>query len=93
MSRRALSTFLVVLAGLGCVYATEAIRTWRMARGAEGLKQEISTLKGQTRELERAVDRMRSDPAEIERRAREDLGYVRHGERILKFPPAPGGAR
>ncbi len=91
MTRRALSLFLVALAGLSVVYATEVVRTWRLTRDTDGLKREISGLKGQTRELERAVDRLRSDPAEIERRAREDLGYVRPGERILKFPPTPGG--
>lgn len=91
MTRRALSLFLVAFAGLSVVYATELVRTWRMTRDTESLKREISGLKGQTRELERAVDRLRSDPAEIERRAREDLGYVRPGERILKFPPTPGG--
>jgi cell division protein FtsB len=91
MSRRLVSAFLVALAGLGTVYATELVRTWRMTREVDRLTREISLMKGQTRELERAVDRLRSDPAEIERRAREDLGYVRPGERVLKFPPTPGG--
>jgi cell division protein FtsB len=91
MSRRTLSVFLVALAGLGVVYATEVVRAWRMTRDVERLKREISTLRSQTRVLERAADRLRSDPAEIERLAREDLGYVRPGERVLKFPAAPGG--
>jgi cell division protein FtsB len=91
MSRRALTAFLVVLAGLGAVYATELVRTWRMTRDVDTLRREVSVLKDQTLELDRVVDRLRADPAEIERRAREDLGWVRPGERVLKFPPTPRG--
>jgi cell division protein FtsB len=36
------------------------------------------------------VDRLRTDPAYIEKLAREELGYVRPGETVLKFPK--GGA-
>jgi cell division protein FtsB len=49
------------------------------------------TLRARTEALTRTVDRLRTDPAYIEKLAREDLGYVREGETVLKFPK--GGAR
>jgi cell division protein FtsB len=57
----------------------------------DALEREILSLRGQTRELARTVDRFRSDPAIIEKIAREELGYVRPGETVLKFPPTAGG--
>jgi cell division protein FtsB len=36
------------------------------------------------------VTRLRSDPDLIEQVAREDLGLVKPGERVLKLPPSPG---
>src|SRR5207237_13003 len=42
-------------------------------------------------ELPRTVDRLHTDPAYIEKLAREDLGYVREGETVLKFPKSDAG--
>lgn len=53
-------------------------------RAAEG---EIETLKTQARTLEETADRLRNDPAYIEKLAREEHGLVRPDETILKFPP------
>jgi len=36
------------------------------------------------------VTRLRSDPDSIEQIAREELGLIRPGERILKLPPSGG---
>ena len=36
--------------------------------------------------LTATIDKLRNDPAYIEKLAREDLGYVREGETVLKFP-------
>ena len=35
------------------------------------------------------IDKLRNDPAYIEKLAREELGYVREGETVLKFPAKP----
>jgi cell division protein FtsB len=35
------------------------------------------------------VERLRNDPAYVEKLAREELGYVRPDETVLKFP-TPG---
>jgi hypothetical protein len=40
--------------------------------------------------LTATVNRLRTDPDFIEQVAREDLGLVKPGERILKLPPSPG---
>ena len=37
--------------------------------------------------LTRMIDRLRHDPAYIEKLAREEHGFVREGESVLKFPP------
>jgi len=36
------------------------------------------------------VNRLRTDPDFIEQVAREDLGLVKPGERVLKLPLSPG---
>ena len=36
------------------------------------------------------MERLRNDPAYIEKLAREEFGYVRPGETVLKFPPSGG---
>jgi cell division protein FtsB len=66
-------------------------RVWQMKREVEGLEREIARLRAETTELEAAVDRLRSDPDSIEKVAREALGLVKPGERVLKLPPSPGG--
>jgi cell division protein FtsB len=80
-----LALALVVYGGSGL------LRVWRMKQDVEALEGEIAALRGQNQDLARTVDRLRSDPAEIEKIAREELGLARPGEKILKFPPTPGG--
>jgi len=43
-------------------------------------------LRREVRDLDRQVDALRSDPAAIERIARDELGMVRDGELIFQFP-------
>jgi cell division protein FtsB len=50
-------------------------RVWHMKREVESLTA--------------LVTRLRTDPELIEQVAREDLGLVKPGERILKLPPSP----
>ncbi|HWC01708.1 MAG TPA: septum formation initiator family protein [Methylomirabilota bacterium] len=60
------------------------------------LRGEVDTLVGEVRRLEienerlsRAISELQEDPAVIERIAREELGLVRPGERVLRFPRSP----
>ncbi len=66
-------------------------RVWQMRRDVERLEREVARLRTETTQLEAAVDRLRSDPDAIEKVAREALGLVKPGERVLKLPPSRGG--
>src|SRR5207247_8231189 len=46
----------------------------------------LVTWRARTAELTRTAERRRTDPAYIAKLAREDLGYVREGETVLKSP-------
>ncbi|HEV8458565.1 MAG TPA: septum formation initiator family protein [Methylomirabilota bacterium] len=65
-------------------------RVWSLKQEVDGLEREIATLRAETNRLMAVVDRLRTDPEYIEQVAREDLGLVKPGERILKLPPTPG---
>ena len=51
------------------------------------LQAEIQTLETENVQLVQEIRSLRSEPSEIERRAREDLKLVRPGEVILVLPP------
>ena len=63
-------------------------RVWHMKLEVESLEREISTLRAETGRLTALVTRLRSDPDLIEQVAREDLGLVKPGDRVLKLPPS-----
>ncbi len=92
MSPRVLGGALSVLALAIIAYGSSGLlRVWQMKQEVEALEREIVTLRGETRDLSRAVDRLHSDPEAIEKIAREEFGFVRPGEKVLKFPSTPGG--
>ncbi len=64
------------------------VQVWQMKREVEGLERELHRLRLDTERFTSTVDRLREDPAQIEKLAREELGYVKKGEKVLKFPPA-----
>jgi cell division protein FtsB len=74
------ATGLLVFGGAG------AVRVWQLKEEVEALVQEIQVLRAEADRLNRTVDRLREDPALVEQIAREDLGMVRPGENVLKFP-------
>ena len=80
------------------------LQLWRLQAEVESLHREVQTLEAENERLARAIAELRHDPAVIERLAREELGLVRPGERVLRFPrtqrsegvpggPAPDGSR
>ncbi len=92
MSPRIVGAALSMLALALVAYASSGlVRVWEMKREVEALEHEIITLRGETEDLARSVDRLRSDPEAIEKIAREEFGLVRPGEKVLKFPSTPGG--
>jgi cell division protein FtsB len=61
-------------------------------REVESLERDIATLREETGRLTKTIDRLRTDPEFIEQLARESLGLVKPGEKVLKLPPStPGG--
>jgi cell division protein FtsB len=90
MSRRRLTILgagavaLVVLASwtVGGLLGVRAIQ-----REITAAEREIATLRTQAQSLTRTIDRLRNDPAYIEKLVREEHGLVREGESVLKFPP------
>ena len=93
MTPRALGTTVLGVAALAILgYGGQSLgRVWQMKHEVESLEREIAGLRVETAELSAAVARLRSDPDSIEKVAREALGLVKPGERVLKLPPAPGG--
>ena len=93
MSPRVLGgTALVLLAAGVAGYAgNQILRVTQMRREIVTMEREITTLRARTEELTRTVERLRNDPAYVEKLAREELGYVRPDETVLKFPSAARG--
>jgi cell division protein FtsB len=91
MSSRVLGgTALVLLvAGVAGYAGNQILRVTQMRREIATMEREITTLRGRTEELTRTVERLRHDPAFVEKLAREEFGMVRPDETVLKFPSAP----
>jgi len=66
-------------------------RVWQMKQEVAHLEREIGQLRSEADKHSTAIARLRSDPDYIEQVARERLGLVKPGERVLKLPPSPGG--
>jgi cell division protein FtsB len=77
---------LVVAASLAVYGGSGVLRVRAMQQEIQQLERELATLRAQTEKLTATIDKLRHDPAYIEKLAREDLGYVREGETVLKFP-------
>ena len=88
MNRRlAAAAFVLVLAAGLVVYGGSGVlRVRAMQAEIDQLERELATLRTQSGKLTATIDKLRNDPAYIEKLAREDLGYVREGETVLKFP-------
>jgi len=80
---------LIVGGGLVLYAGSGVMRVRAMQQEIRQLERELGTLRAQTEKLTATIDKLRNDPAYIEKLAREDLGYVREGETVLKFPSKP----
>jgi cell division protein FtsB len=91
VSRRRLSIAAVVLlaASLAGFGVRESIRVWQLRQELRALEADVSTLTERQKRLEEIAERLRSDPAYLEKLAREEMGMVREGETVLKFPSRP----
>ena len=57
-----------------------------LLRGRAAVQAEIASFQAQKLKLESDIRKYRSDPATIERAAREKLDLVKRGETVYKFP-------
>ena len=93
MSPRLVGSGAVALLTLGlAVYGgNQVLRVSQLKHQLEVVERDIVGLRARAEELTRTVDRLRNDPAYMEKLAREEFGYVRPDETVLKFPS--GGRR
>lgn len=91
--RRNLSWFLV--AGLGLLFIQDIFGTHGVLamhhslQEAAAAQKQIDQLTEENRKLQDRVEQLKTDPATIERIAREDMGLARPGEYIFKVPTKP----
>ena len=77
---------LIVLAVMAVFGDNGVLALKRLRREVDTLVREVRTLEAENERLSRAIRELQEDPAVIERIAREELGLVRPGERVLRFP-------
>ena len=78
---------LLLLVGLAFYGWQGVVRLRQMHEQLQSLERENATLRREAERLAQTIDRLRNDPAYLERVAREERGMVRPGETVLKFPP------
>ncbi len=78
---------LLVLAGLMVYGWHGVVRLQQIREEMRSLERENVNLRQEAERLTQLIDRLRNDPAYLERIAREERGMVRPGETVLKFPP------
>lgn len=92
MSSRAFGAALgLLVAGgvLGAWGVNGVVRIRQMQRQIEATERDIAALRTHNERLTLTIDRLRNDPVFLEKLAREDLGMVRPGDTVLKFPAKP----
>ena len=77
---------MLVVASLAVYGGSGVLRVRALQAEIQQQERELATLRAQTEKLTATIDKLRHDPAYIEKLAREDLGYVKEGETVLKFP-------
>jgi cell division protein FtsB len=81
----AYGVLLVALLGASAL-DPDGLRRWlELERQVKRVEQENRDLERENARMRREVQALAGDPAALERAAREDLGYVRPGEIILKL--------
>ncbi len=84
---------LAVLLGAAVFGENGILHLRRLRTEVEALHRDVQALEAENERLSRGIVELRSDPAAVERIAREELGLVRPGERVLRFPRSPEPSR
>jgi cell division protein FtsB len=94
--RRNLNWFLVIalaLLLLQDIFGTHGVLAMRHSQqDAAEIRKKIEQLDAENQKLQDRVKSLKTDPASIEKIAREEMGLARPGEVIFKIPPRPGDA-
>jgi cell division protein FtsB len=73
-------------------YGRHGVSVWQQKRAEDrALQQEIKNLQQENAQMREQIQRLQSDPEEIEREAREKLHYAKPGEVIYNLPAPPQG--
>jgi cell division protein FtsB len=72
--------------GLAVYGGNQVLRVADLKRQLETMERDIVALRARADELSRTVDKLRNDPAYMEKLVREEFGYVRPDETVLRFP-------
>jgi cell division protein FtsB len=76
------------------VFGTHGVLAMRRSQEqAADIQKEIDQLNQENQKLQDRVRSLKSDPAAIERIAREEIGLARPGEYIFKIPPTNGDSQ
>jgi cell division protein FtsB len=85
-----LAVALALLLGWHVVNGKHGLSAWNKMRVEDkGLQKEINDLQQENSQLHVRVDRLKSDPDEIEHEARAKLHYAKPGEVIYTLPAEP----
>ena len=84
---------LVVLLGAAVFGDNGILHLRRLRSEVEALHRDVQALEAENERLSRAITELHTDPTVMERIAREELGLVRPGERVLRFPRSPAPLR
>ena len=76
----------LLVAGLVIYGGSALARVVSLQREVDTVERDIVTQRARADALARTVERLRNDPGYIEKLAREELGWVREGDTVLKFP-------
>ena len=81
---------LLVVAAAGATLITDQeaglLALARLSDGVEGVRQDVRELEQERAELTVRIGRLRGEPFAIEAVAREQLGMVRPGELVVRWP-------
>ncbi len=84
--RLGVALVLLLAVGLAVFGVRESVRVWRMRQELQTLQRDVLDMSARQKRLEEQAERLRNDPGYIEKLAREEMGMVREGDRVLKFP-------
>ena len=84
---------LSLLLGAAMFGENGVLQLWRLRSEVESLHRDVQVLEAENERLTRAITELRSDPSALERIARDQLGLVRPGERVLRFPRSSDSPR